>query len=228
MKQLGWTSGSKLAYASGFVPGVSSDSVCKLIVGESAAPRAVIALRQLFTECYTGAIESLRLATERTPGTGIDIVRKLPHTERMARLDRLRQRLPGLLLDGECEPSSALVDTAVSQKSEGVVKYIRWTSCTSRMQEILDQRCDNHTGPPRWELDASGVVRAKEAPPNIEGRFEANITFVPRFHFTGVELRVSLANIMSFEAHDKLVRAMFDRLLRPRFPGMRPSPLNNN
>eukprot|EP00971_Amphidinium_carterae_P171003 3388934-Amphidinium_carterae.1 len=124
MKQLGWTSGSKLACASGFVPGVSSDSVFKQdivhpIVGESAAPRAVIALRQLFTECYTGAIESLRLATERTPGTGIDIVRKLPHTERVARLDRLRQRLPGLRLDGEYEPSSALVDTAVSQKSEG-------------------------------------------------------------------------------------------------------------
>eukprot|EP00971_Amphidinium_carterae_P348022 6490277-Amphidinium_carterae.2 len=70
----------------------------------------------------------------------MDIVRKLPHTERVT---------------GEYEPSSALVDTVVSQRSEGVVNQegrlaqllLRYTCPRIALQAVLRvssaERCRN-------------------------------------------------------------------------------------
>jgi hypothetical protein len=74
---------------------------------------------------------------KRIERTDSDVPTKLPVEERKERMDRLRVRLPGLEIKGHLEPSHALVDLMVQMLEQGVLKYVPWSSCTCREQEVL-------------------------------------------------------------------------------------------
>jgi hypothetical protein len=74
---------------------------------------------------------------KRIERTDADVPTKLPVEERKERMDRLRVRLPGLEIKGHLEPSHSLVDLMVQMLEQGVLKYVPWSSCTCREQEVL-------------------------------------------------------------------------------------------
>ena len=49
-------------------------------------------------------------------------------------------KLPGLEIKGHLEPSHALVDLMVQILEQGVLKYVPWSSCTCREQEVLENK----------------------------------------------------------------------------------------
>jgi hypothetical protein len=67
---------------------------------------------------------------------------KLPIEERAARLTRLKLRLPGLVIGGQMEPSHKLVDLLVQQLENGQLKYVPWSLCTSKLQEVQGEKVD--------------------------------------------------------------------------------------
>lgn len=125
MRAKGWSTIGSFAYSCGWMPGQGSDdvfvnSVLVALLGAAHdtnvnAPR----LRRLFVECHTLAIQDLRRRSERTDD---DRPVKLPVEERMARMQKLKLRLPGLDITRELDPSNALVDLLAQQMESGQIK----------------------------------------------------------------------------------------------------------
>lgn len=90
-------------------------------------------LRRLFFECHTVALVDMRARTERTDD---DVPRKIQLPERVARMNQLRARYPGLLINGELEFSYSLLDKVIDQFDKNELRYIDLRDCTRRDQEL--------------------------------------------------------------------------------------------
>jgi len=77
---------------------------------------------------------------KRIERTDSNVPAKLPVEKRKERMGRLRVKLPGLEIKGHLEPSHALVDLMVQILEQGVLKYVPWSSCTCREQEVLENK----------------------------------------------------------------------------------------
>ena len=62
--------------------------------------------------------------------------RKLPVAEKQARLQQQQQRLSGLSISGELQPSYALIDLAASMLESNSVIWISPSKCSKRESEI--------------------------------------------------------------------------------------------
>ncbi|CAE7270705.1 dnajb6-b [Symbiodinium sp. CCMP2592] len=62
--------------------------------------------------------------------------RKLPHVEKQARLTSQKARLPGLLIEGELQPSYALVDACALMSESNSITWISPSRCTKRDAEV--------------------------------------------------------------------------------------------
>ena len=102
---------------------------------------AVAALRRLHFEAEVVLTASLKAAVEQ-PDRESAGPKPLPYAERSARLENLRQALPGLNLDGVYEPSMALVDECVFQYDSRTLRYVEPSKCGSRETEVLSSRKD--------------------------------------------------------------------------------------
>ena len=140
MRLRGFTTLGALAFSSSYTPGQADDAafvrgVLEPLLGleperNPDSPR----IRRLYVEAYSMSIGEIKRRIERTDA---DVPTKLPVEERKERMDRLRVRLPGLEIKGHLEPSHALVDLMVQMLEQGVLKYVPWSSCTCREQEVL-------------------------------------------------------------------------------------------
>jgi len=134
----GWNTLATFAYSCSYVPGQSSDDsfvkevLEKVIVAHESSPDSP-KLRRLFFESHTLAIQDLRRRSERTES---DPVLKLPIEERNVRMTRLRAKYVGFEIEGIHEPSHALVDAIAAMLETGQIRYVAWSSCTTREQEV--------------------------------------------------------------------------------------------
>ena len=135
MRTNGWNTMSAFAFSSAYIPGQADDkpfvdAVLKSILGDLYATFPDSSrLRRLFFEAHTLSIADLRRRSDRTES---DLPVKIPVEERRVRLERLRNRLPGLEITGTMEPSHALVDSLGQQLETGVIKYLLWSTYTYR------------------------------------------------------------------------------------------------
>lgn len=68
--------------------------------------------------------------------TGTDGVKKLPVAEKQARLYQQQQRLTGVSITGELQPSYALIDLAASMLENNTIIWIGPSKCSKRETEI--------------------------------------------------------------------------------------------
>jgi hypothetical protein len=152
----GWTSFSVLAFATDYVPGTSApalflEEVVKPLVGEDqpAIDKWKPLLKRLFVEAYTMAAHDVQTRTE---GADPDEPRRMPNAEREYRLQVLQDKLPGLRLEGELQPSFHLIDLCSSMFETGQVTYIPWEKCTKRDAEASGVKIEQ--GEDREDLEA--------------------------------------------------------------------------
>ena len=135
----GWTTLGEFAYASSYVPGQGPDTafctgVLEAILGPNYSDHPDTArLRRLYFEAHTPSIADLRRRTERTDS---DLPVKLPAEERIVRLARLKNRFPGMDIDGVYAPSHSLVDLLAQMLESNQIRYVPWSACTCRNQEF--------------------------------------------------------------------------------------------
>ena len=155
-----WNTLGKLAFSCNYIPGVSDDSglmkLAALITGVTSPSEVpderMPIVRRLFFEAYTLAASDMRQRSERKED---DPPRKLALAERVQRSEDQQRRLgPAVSLEGELEPSHALIDLVVDMFERNELVYIRWEQCTKRDMELLNVRLD-----PIWKPDSMGVVR---------------------------------------------------------------------
>ena len=68
--------------------------------------------------------------------------------ERRSRAKELQDTFQGLRLEGELEPSHALVDFCVAMYEDNRLRYEEWQVCTQRNQEVVGGRRRTMSGSP--------------------------------------------------------------------------------
>jgi len=97
------------------------------------------ALRRLHFEASAIVMADLKARATDTSGDG---TRKLPVAEKTARLRDQEQRLPGMRIKGELQPSFSLIDLVAQIKETNCVVWIPPSKCSKRDTEIQNQLRD--------------------------------------------------------------------------------------
>ena len=131
----------KLAFICSANPHSGDDTPLKEAIS-SLLPTAptvteMMVLRRLWFEANAYALADLKAKTDRGP---TDVVKAMPLPERMARLERQKQRLQGIVFDIHHEPSHHLVDKVQSMVDDGVLHYLEPSKCTSRHHEVQNDK----------------------------------------------------------------------------------------
>ena len=219
MRTRGWTSMGSYAFASPYQPGQADESafvqgVLVPVLGANhavdiASPR----LRRLYFEAHTISVQDLRRRVERSDD---DPPLKLPNEERAARLTRLRNRLPGMVISGQSEPSHKLVDLLAQQLDLGQVSYVHWTRCTSKMQEVQGQKSDT---PSRgtFQTDGSGVLKIV---PVAEGdKADCTSDLLLQQALTRRSIAYELAGLCPVDDMEMLTAKLMREYMRPALEG---------
>ena len=164
MKVAGITSLGILAYSHGqpgqaVVDGDFTTWVQGTIgVGISLADTAGI--KRLLFEAHTLVLASLK---EQVTSPDALLTKKVPSTEREAKMRVVRANLTGLVIEGASEPGHALLDSAAQMYHANEVKYLAPERCISRLHEVTHQKQPTR----QLELEADKlVVKQKDDEPH--------------------------------------------------------------
>ena len=97
-------------------------------------------LKRLIFEAQTLFMTSIQnqVLTAGLPAGADSSAKKLPPVERQARIVEQKQRLIGVIIQGESEPSFELIDLAYSMIDSKSIKFIPPHRCTKRDTELLE------------------------------------------------------------------------------------------
>eukprot|EP00435_Cladocopium_sp_Y103_P016169 s6141_g4.t1 len=211
----GWTTHATYAFSVATQPGVDEqafiDGVVTPILG---APEHVDApkLRRLFFESHTLTAADLR---RKVDANEQEAPRKLPAPEIAQRIELLQQRIHPLVIANVMEPSHQLINAIVQCVEDGRVRYIEWSKCTSRTQEVNNIKDDQDLR--IWKTDASGSIRAVNKEPSIVANLSTELDVHNALRRRGIAYEVAQA--MSFEVHEKLINFFFFELKREPMEG---------
>jgi hypothetical protein len=215
MVRLGYDTHAAYAYSSSYVPGQSDEAPFKAVLqallgdGYATAPEAP-RLRRLFFESHTMAVMELRKKVERTDD---DAPTRLPVEERSVRLARMKDRLPGLYITGVLEPSHRLVDYLAHQYETGQLRYVEWSACTMREQEVQgEKKADLHHSD-RLAEDKDGYIRRTKETPQYTADVGSDLLLMQALQRRCIAYE--LANLADYDVMYALVQKMFRELQKP-------------
>ena len=207
----GITSLASLSYAVG-QPGqpINPDEFAAWV--RSLEPAATIGgvanLRRLTFESQTQLLAILRESVTSPDGA----TRKVPQAERESRMTLLKNRLPGLLVEGANEPGHALLDAVMSMVDKNQLRYLGPDGCISRIHELTSQKTTDRM----LEIEANRVV-VKDREDPMEVPAHTSLQVLEALRRRGVALEY--ADCMSFNQHEKYIQALFGHMHREPPPG---------
>jgi hypothetical protein len=212
-RELGWTTYGSLAFATSFVPGQAEDERFLVDIVEAGLGSRTHnhkgALRRLFFESYTLAAADLKRKVEVTTD---DAPRKIPAAERQERRERVANRLVGVTLRGELDVSNRLLDLIVSIHEENTLRYIAWQDCTKREMELNGQKRDLY-----WAADSHGILKEKSLVKSDPADLSSDLRIAFALRRRG--LAFEMADIMSYETHEKLTDQLLAAYMKDPLPG---------
>ena len=200
----GLTTFSSLAFACGTPQSQPDDATFgAFAAGVFGAPPTLgqlSQLRRLHFEACTIVFATLKsnVAGELTDG-----IRKLPPAEKQARARDQQNRLTGITLSGEMEPSYALVDKCASMRETGSLLWIHPSQCTKREQEV-QQTLKEKSQVLKIENMTLKMAADTEA---FEADHGTELKLMWCFQRRG--LAFDQASLISWEKHESWVSAMF-------------------
>ena len=218
MARRGWTSHATFAFSVATQPGVDEqaflDGVVIPILGAAEhidAPK----LRRLFFEAHTLTSADLR---RKVDATEQEAPRKLPAPEIAQRLELLQQRINPLKIANVLEPSHQLINMVVQCVEDGRVRYVEWSSCTSRTQEVNNVKEDGDLRV--WKTDGAGLIKAVHKEPSLSANLTTELDVHNALRRRGVAYEVAQA--MSFEVHELILNFFFFELKKEPMEGFAP------
>lgn len=198
------TTFSKLGYALGPPNQAPSDqeyqAFAATIFGANATLGESSDLRRIHFEATTYCISALKSAIA---GDQADSIRKLPVAEKVERIEALRGRLPGVLIQGETEPSHSLIDKCQIMYDTGSVLWLHPSTCTKRDIEIQAalKEPSQVLKIESQSLKVSTEAQAEAADHGTELKLQ--------WCLTRRGLAMDLTNVLSWNVHQKWVQTMF-------------------
>ena len=198
------TTFSKLGYALGPPNQAPSDqeyqAFAATIFGANVTLGESSDLRRIHFEATTYCISALKSAIA---GDQADSIRKLPVAEKVERIEALRVRLPGVLIQGETEPSHSLIDKCQIMYDTGSVLWLHPSTCTKRDIEIQAalKEPSQVLKIESQSLKVSTEAQTEAADHGTELKFQ--------WCLTRRGLAMDLTNVLSWNVHQKWVQTMF-------------------
>ena len=219
----GWVTHATFAFAVATNPAAGDDQafidgVLIPILGRDDhvdAPK----LRRLFYESHTLTSADLRRKVEANEQ---EAPRKLPPPEISQRLEALQGRVTPLILQNVLEPSHQLINSIVQCVEDGRIRYVEWSRCTSRSQEVNNIKEDGDLKV--WRTDASGMIKAVNKDPGIQAALDTELDVHNALRRRGVAYEIAQA--MSFEVHEAVINFYFFELKKDALEGFSPVALS--
>eukprot|EP00434_Breviolum_minutum_P030988 symbB.v1.2.027406.t1/scaffold2802.1/size122644/2 len=174
---------------------------------------ASASVRRLHFESEVIVTASLKAAVE-TPSSDSSVPKPIPIAEKNVRMQKLRNDLGGINVEGPHEPSHALIEECVQQYDNRILKYIEPSKCTSRESELLAQKVDK-----RLQLDHNSVLKVKDSKTIPDADAATAFALLQCFRRRGIAYE--FAQLISFTAHDKYIDALLRHLLAANFDEVR-------
>lgn len=215
----GWDSSAAFAYATSYQPGQVDDQafvqgVLVAILGANwAASGDAPRLRRLYFESHTMAIADLRRKVEATDE---DRPIQLPIEERSARLTALKTRLVGLEMTSALQPSHKLTDIFVMIQEKGQLRYVSWSECTSREQEVLGEKKSHLHGNLEIKM-VDGYLKQCESASKLKASTTNELLIMQAL--TRRDLAMDLAGLISFQTIHKLTLKLVNEMQRTPIEG---------
>ena len=211
---------SKMAYWIG-QPGAPLDEQAltrelQTITGARPSVGEVASVKRLVFESQAFTLQVLKSAIE-APGSDSATPKKIPPAEKEARLTALRTKVTGLLLEGVNEPAIALFEQTMHQYENKAIKHIPPEKAISREFEIMNAKVGK-----QLVIEGGGVViRDSTSIPDstVNSSLSVQQAFVRR------ALAYEFADLISFEASQRYIDALFGHLAREPPPGYRSATL---
>ena len=190
---------------------VFAENVVQPILGDrdhTDAPK----LRRLHFEAYTTVSAELK---RRVESSEQDAPRKLPPQEISERLEALQKKILPLRLENALKPSHSLINHVAQFVEEGRLRYIEWSRCTTRTQEVNNLKEDQFLKV--WKPDSSGVKKAVEKGLDVRAAVSTDLEVHNALRRRGVAHDVAQA--MSFEKHETLINLFSNEMQREPLDG---------
>ena len=113
------------------------------------------------------------------------------------------------------EPSHSLINHVAQFVEEGRLRYIEWSRCTTRTQEVNNLKEDQFLKV--WKPDSSGVIKAVDKGEDIRASISTDLEVHNALRRRGVAYDVAQA--MSFERHEELINLFFNEMQREPLEG---------
>ena len=139
------------------------DTLSGHVFGSSPTIGQKSMLRRLHFEASALVVQTYRDLANADTVEGLS-QKRLPPPEKRARMDKQKQRLTGLELSGELEPSHQLIDLCNSQYESGILTWIPPSKCSKRGVEVVAGQKDH----PSLLKVEQGVVKVSAGQVNID------------------------------------------------------------
>ncbi|CAE7739197.1 unnamed protein product [Symbiodinium sp. CCMP2592] len=212
LKSLGWDTYATFAFCiqNQTDEKAFADRVLRPVLGDDQTHAA--RLRRIFMEAYTMTAADLKRLTDASEH---DAPRKLPAQELAARLEALQSKIKPLLIRDRSEPSHALINAAAQMLEDNRVRYISWTTCTTRGQEINAVR--ELTSMKVWQPDKSGMIREVDKGPSMQAVVGSELEVQQALRRRGIAY--AIAQVMSFSVHEELIALLFNEYQKDPLDG---------
>lgn len=206
MREDGIATFAQYAFCCTYQPGGMDESSLfsrlKKALGSEVPSKDEANFRRLFFESHALALSDLKTRLERTEHSEAKV---LPLAEKVDRVNRLKQKLSGLIITPALEPSHALIDKAVQQFEENNLRYLELSSCTSREQEILNEKTATHLS-----FDEQGHIKVSKKSQVSECSLSGELRL--RAAFQRRALAYDLANVATYHQLETWTNTLFEAL----------------
>ena len=163
-------------------------------------------LRRLHFEAVTMVVAHLK--TNVSVDAGAEGGRKLPPVEKVARLNEQQERLKGLSIRGELQPSYALIDLVAGIQESGSIVWIPPSKCTKRDAEVQQSLKEK----PTTLTVEQQTLRLSAGEPKIKA--DTSNELLMQWALQSRGLAFDQCKLMSNEVHDKWVQSLLMQLTR--------------
>ena len=212
----GWTTHGIFAFAANYKPGFPDDSalrdevLVRLTDGDRDHP-IMASVRRLHFESFTQFTEAAkRMSGQRHDSMPLEI----PAPERSARLEILRESLPGVRIVGDLVPSDVLTDKFADMQQRGTLLYLPWVELGRR---DLEMQLGNKGREEYWKKNAAGILcehsYAVDAPADISTALKLHKALQRR------GFAMQMANLLTYKSHELLTAWLLEEFQREPLPG---------
>ena len=183
------------------------DTFEKLIKREASVGEKAC-FRRLFHEAYSMVASEMKLSVGKVEDTSS---RKLSQPERAERYESQKRKLSGVNIRGPNEPADSLVDAACALYEENRLRWIAWSSCVSKEQELMGDKKDT-------AFSLSGNVLKLEAK-SADVVADTSNEILLQYALTRRALAMDQANLLDFTVMQKWTEKLVRARVEPPPPG---------